>query len=170
MYCNKYLRGVCWVCQHIKHNFLSVPLYTAHKSNDLCTFNLCLAFKGNFPGNGLLKEQDDVSEWTITKNGVLPVTTLFFWKSCFSLRKIYKELTCTNDPNDHIHSFRQRWSFIWGCFFLRVSLKTKIGPIETRKWNFRIQNQCLLYHSNIFIRNVSVLYLSKKILTRWYWK
>ena len=53
-----------------------------------------------------------------TKNGVLPVTTIFFWKFCFSLRTSYKELICcTNNPNTHICNFCKRWSFIWRCFF-----------------------------------------------------
>ena len=54
----------------------------------------------------------------ITKNGVLPVTTFFFWKFCFSLRTSHKELIwCTNYPNVHIPTFCKRWSFIWHCFF-----------------------------------------------------
>ena len=58
------------------------------------------------------------TKWSITKNGVLPVTTLFFWKFCFSWRTSYKELIwCTNDPNAHIRTFCKRWSFIWRCFF-----------------------------------------------------
>ena len=49
----------------------------------------------------------------ITKNGVLPGTTLFFPKFCFSLRASYKELIGgTNHPNVHIHNFRKRWTFI----------------------------------------------------------
>ena len=53
-----------------------------------------------------------------TKNGVLPVTTLFFWKFCFSLRTFYKELIwCTNNPNAQIRTFCKCWSFIWRCFF-----------------------------------------------------
>ena len=36
----------------------------------------------------------------IEKKGVLPVTTLFFKKFCFSITTSYKELTCcVNDPN-----------------------------------------------------------------------
>ena len=30
---------------------------------------------------------------------------------------------CTIYPNVHIHTFRWRWSFIWGCFFLWISLR-----------------------------------------------
>ena len=52
------------------------------------------------------------------KNGDLLVTTLFFWKFSFSIRTSYKELIwCSNYPNVHIHTYRKRWSFIWGCFF-----------------------------------------------------
>ena len=37
---------------------------------------------------------------------------------CFSLRTFFKDLIwCTNYPIVHIHTFRKRWSFIWGCFF-----------------------------------------------------
>ena len=54
----------------------------------------------------------------ITKNGVLPVATLFLWKFCFLLTTSYKELIwCTNEPNAHIHTFCKRWSFAWRCFF-----------------------------------------------------
>ena len=59
-----------------------------------------------------------VQNGPIRKNGVLPVTTLFFRKFCFSLRTSYKKLIwCANHPNVHIHTFRERWSFILGCFF-----------------------------------------------------
>ena len=54
----------------------------------------------------------------ITKNVVLPVTTLYFWKIYFSLGTSYKELICcTNNPNAHICTFCKRWSFTWWCFF-----------------------------------------------------
>ena len=53
----------------------------------------------------------------IIKNGVSPVTTLFFWKFCFCLRTSCKELIwCTNYPNVHIGTFCKHWSFIWRCF------------------------------------------------------
>ena len=59
-----------------------------------------------------------VKNRTITKNGVLPVTTLFFQKFYFSWRTSYRELIwCTNHSNAHIHTFWKRWSFIRGCFF-----------------------------------------------------
>ena len=54
----------------------------------------------------------------ITKSVVLTVTTLFFWKFCFSSRTSYKKLIwCTNHPDVHIHTFRKNWRFIWGCFY-----------------------------------------------------
>ena len=59
-----------------------------------------------------------VQNGTITKNGVLPVTTLVFWKFWFSLRTSCKELIwCTNDPNVDIPAFYKGWSFIWRWFF-----------------------------------------------------
>ena len=58
-----------------------------------------------------------VQNGPITKNGVLPATTSFFWKFYFSLRTSYKELIwCTNYPNIHISTFCELWSFIWRCF------------------------------------------------------
>ena len=54
----------------------------------------------------------------ITKSGVLPVTTLFFWKIWSSFRTSLKHLIwCTNDTNVYIRIFRKRWSLILGCFF-----------------------------------------------------
>ena len=54
----------------------------------------------------------------ITKSGVLPVTTLFFWKICSSFRTSWKELIwCSNDPNVRICIFRKRWSLVLGWFF-----------------------------------------------------
>ena len=71
-----------------------------------------------------------VQNGPITKDGVLPVTNIFFWKFCFSLRTFYKELIwCTNDLNAHICNFCKCWSFIWWCFF-PVSILKVIGIIE----------------------------------------
>ena len=62
----------------------------------------------------------------IPKSGVLPVTTLFFWKTCFSFRtSLIQLIWCTNDPNVHIHIFRKRWSIILGSFFPVSILKGK---------------------------------------------
>ena len=60
----------------------------------------------------------------ITKNGVLPVTALFFRNFCFSLKTLYKVLIwCTNHLNVHIHTFRNHWDFILGCFVAESILK-----------------------------------------------
>ena len=60
----------------------------------------------------------------ITNNGVLPVTSLFFRKFCFSLKTFYKEVIwCTNYPNAHICSFCKHCSFICRCFFQVSILK-----------------------------------------------
>ena len=65
-----------------------------------------------------------VQNGPIPKNGVLPVTTSFFLKFCFSLGTSYKELIWyTNHTNVDIHTFRNSWSFIWGYIFLWVSLR-----------------------------------------------
>ena len=54
----------------------------------------------------------------ITKNGILTLITLIFWKFCFSLRTSYIQLIWySNYPNDHIHTFRKLWIFVWVCFF-----------------------------------------------------
>ena len=59
-----------------------------------------------------------VQNGPITNNGVLPVTTFFFKKFCFSLGTSYKELIwCTNDPNADIPTFCKWWTFIWRSFF-----------------------------------------------------
>ena len=77
---------------------------------------------------------------------MLPVTTLFFWKFCSSLRTYHETIIriiiiyckariiiscsykgliwCTNYTNVYIHSIRKRWSFIFGCF-LFVSILNK---------------------------------------------
>ena len=55
----------------------------------------------------------EVKNGPITKDGVWPVTTLFFKKFCFRVRTSSKELVrYSNYPNEHIHSFRKSWSFI----------------------------------------------------------
>ena len=58
-----------------------------------------------------------------TKNGVLPLTTLFFKKFCFSLRTSYKELIwCTSDPNARICTFVSAGVLFDRAFSLWVSL------------------------------------------------
>ena len=51
----------------------------------------------------------------ITKNGVLPVTTLFFRKFCFSSRTSIKSWFIV--PTTHISTFSKRCGFIWPCFY-----------------------------------------------------
>ena len=91
----------------------------------------------------------------IAKNGVLPVTTLFFLKILFHFKKSYKELICcTNNPNTHICTFCKRWSFIWRWLPLLVSLRN----LETSQANystiFRVKNAtfsgyCFYMNTNI---------------------
>ena len=58
-----------------------------------------------------------VQNGPFTKNGVLPVTSSFFWRFCFNLRTSYKELIwCTNDPNAYTRTFCKHWNLIWWCF------------------------------------------------------
>ena len=66
-----------------------------------------------------------------------------FWKFCFSLRTFYKELIwCTNDPNAHIRTFWERWSFIWRCFFPVSILNTssKKRNENDKNTNFMMRN------------------------------
>ena len=59
----------------------------------------------------------------IKKKGVLPVTTLFFKRFCFSIRTSYKELTCcANDPNPIFLLFVSAGVSFDGAFSLWVSL------------------------------------------------
>ena len=55
-------------------------------------------------------------KWTYQKERSFASNCWFFWKFCFSLR------TSTNDPNAYSRTFWRRWSFIWRCFSLWVSL------------------------------------------------
>ena len=64
----------------------------------------------------------------ITKKGVLPVTHFSVWKTLFQLKNL---IWCTSYPNVHIFTFRRRWSFIWGCFFMWVSLTQRALHVES---------------------------------------
>ena len=77
-----------------------------------------------------------VQNGPITKNGVLPVTTLYFWKFRFSLRTSYNELIwCTNDPNAHICTFGKRWNFIWRYFFpVSILKRENFYHLIVRNW------------------------------------
>ena len=64
---------------------------------------------------------------SITKNRVLPITTLIFWKYYFSLGTFYKKLIwCAKDPNAEIRTFCKCCTFVLGCFFLLSILKSAI--------------------------------------------
>ena len=68
----------------------------------------------------------------ITKNGVLPVTTLFFWGFCFSLRTSFLK-SWFNVPTTQMSVlilFVSAGVLFEGDFSLRISLSLKI------KWNF----------------------------------
>ena len=77
-----------------------------------------------------------VQNGRITKNGVLPVTTLYFRKFYFNLRTSYQKLIwCTNNLDVHIHTFRKRCSVICGAFSQWMSLTTRqlhFNPKTTR--------------------------------------
>ena len=85
----------------------------------------------------------------ITKNGVLPVTTLFLRKFCFSLRNSCKELfRCSNNPNVHIYTFCKRWNFIWRWFF-PVSI-LKYHNCGQSSWRWRLSFGRALFHLGFF--------------------
>ena len=87
----------------------------------------------------------EVQNGTITKDGVLPLTTLVFWKFCFRGRTSSKVLIrCTNYPNVHIHTFRKRWSFIWRCFFPVGILKELNFPRPKDSENYNKDSPNLL--------------------------
>ena len=66
-----------------------------------------------------------VQNGPITKNRILRVTTLFFWKFCFNIRTSSGrvDLMCRlpKCPYPHFSCF----SFIWGCFFRMSMLNFK---------------------------------------------
>ena len=67
------------------------------------------------------------TKWTYHKERSFARNYLTFLKILFQFEHSYKELIwCTNDPNLHIHTFCERWSFIWRCFS-PVSILKKIS-------------------------------------------
>ena len=118
----------------------------------------------------------------ITKNGVLPVTTLFFWKFCFSLRTSYKELICcTNNPNAHICTFCKRWSFIWRDVMMEnfvALLKNVTLLLRTVKaliWAqlaakvARINNEIIIQETVRTFRTFRTFFSVKKVPSSNYW-
>ena len=98
----------------------------------------------------LRQKESRLQNGPITKSGVLPATTLFFWKICSSFRTSYKELTsCNNDPNVHIRIFRQRWSLILGCSF-PVNILNLITWWWWRCLDFWWKDLCLPLFQSLF--------------------
>ena len=63
----------------------------------------------------------------IAKNGVLPVTTLFFWKFYFSIRISDKELIwCSNYQMPRLMPFVSAGVLLEGAFSLWVSLNSGV--------------------------------------------
>ena len=76
-----------------------------------------------------------VQNGPMIQNGVFPVSTLFFWKFCFSLRTSSKELIwCSNEPNAHIRTFCKHWNFIWQCFFPVSILKLVFNTFKIKNY------------------------------------
>ena len=101
-----------------------------------------------------------VQNGPITKSGILPVTTLFFWKFCSSLRTSFKELSwCTKDPNAHIRIFRKHWSLILGYFFPVSILKVNksVYVAKSRQRYYRTLNNILLHVLNHALKDVYML-------------
>ena len=103
-----------------------------------------------------------VQNGPITKNAVLPVT-IFFWKFCFSIRTVYKDLIWgTNYPNVHIHSSRKHWNFVWGFFFtisiLKIILLLPLKTISIRMSHILWEQFCCSCMYNKTSRNTSQLF------------
>ena len=70
--------------------------------------------------------------WWLVVGGRWPVGGQWFC-NIPSLRTTRKELVwCSNDPNVHIPTFCERWSFIWRCFFLVSILKPSTKQLERK--------------------------------------
>ena len=81
--------------------------------------NASFSYKSAISETNVKTNKMVTAKWTYHKErSFMPVTAFFFWTFYFSLRTSYKELICfTNNPDDHICTFCERWSFIWWCFF-----------------------------------------------------
>ena len=97
---------------------------------------------GTFPCKTSLSEANiktnimGSAKWTYHKEWCFASNYFIIFKIFFSVRTSYKELIwCDNYPNDHIHTFLTRWSFIWGCLFSVSILKTNIFHFTTKSAN-----------------------------------
>ena len=98
------------------------------------------------------------TKWTCHKERSFARSSLFFWKFCFSIRTCYKELIwSSNYPNICIHTFRKRWSFHWGCFFLVSILKTYSADATIRS----DLNTNIMCHESSFVVPVCTLKLQR---------
>ena len=88
-------------------------------------------------------------------------------KFCFSLRSSYKELIlCANYLYVNIHSFRKRWSFIWGCFFsLWIFLTSAIGKYLIKYLKFDTCDPLLRYCIQQWLHLKTWQFLMKMALT-----
>ena len=90
-----------------------------------------------------------MQNWPIAKNGVLPVTTLFFWKFNLSIRTSFKYLI--NTPITQI--------LIYSYFSWEIEINEKViypGHIETPSPAIFLGNYWFPLNSNIFIMIVSL--------------
>ena len=91
-------------------------------------------------------------ESTKIENATFPyntVTTIFFRQFCFSLRTSYKKLIwCTNNPNVHIHAFRNVRILFEGRFGLRSFLKAHL--VWASYYIFSVRN----YNKNPKLTNI----------------
>ena len=98
------------------------------------------AFETNFPENENLKIENTsfpyktaISEANVKINRMVSGKLIYhkewsFASDHFAFFKIlfqFKNLLKRVDPNVHIHIFQKRWSFIWECFSLGVSINTR---------------------------------------------
>ena len=94
-----------------------------------------------------------VQNGPITKKGVLPATTLFFWKFCFSLKTWYKELIwCTNQMS--IFKFFKGAGILFeSAFSLWISLNMLYI------FDINLYEMCGFYVFDLIYFNYIVLYL-----------
>ena len=86
-----------------------------------------------------------VQNGPITKNRVLPLITLFFWKLNFSIRASNKKLIeCTNYPKIRINTFCKRLSFIWGYIFPVSTLKMFKQMFYAQGWKLYCEKDLFL--------------------------
>ena len=134
----------------LKYRFLVEIIKIEHASFPYKTATL----EANITTNRIVS-----TNWT----RILLVTTLLFWKFCFSLLTSYKELFwCTNYPSVRSHAFCKCYYFIWGWFFfvsiLEISFTLRYKKCPPKLLDFQEK------FSKQWIRQMKVL--SKGLHTR----